>query len=342
MTGTVIETQLKKVEKKKQNHHTPSFAKKIRDNPTHFFLKAGTKKNMMQCYFLGKRSYREVLGFQEAFFAAKVQRQRAIALARLQGAGGTGAAGSSTLPPLLPDAVFAVEHSAPQYTMGRRDTSEGLNEIPVENVVHTRRGGALTWHGPGQLTCYPIVNIQKLWKQSTDPEEVKGKSPVRWFSTVLEESMIGAIQPYGIIGERGCVGAWVGNKKIGSIGLQLSDWVSMHGIGLNVANDLSYFDKIVMCAMPGRQATSLHQELLQKETGEERHTIGAADPSPDAAAAGSLSLPSVEEVYQQWVVAYQKALANPNVSFTKSNCVDVPLDKLLLELTSPASGGSSS
>jgi lipoyl(octanoyl) transferase len=208
----------------------------------------------MQAFYLGKRDYRRVLQLQEAVFSAKIARQ--VSVRR----------GESALP-LLPDVTLLVEHNAPVYTVGRRDTAEGLPRECSVDVVKTRRGGGITYHGPGQLTMYPIANIQLLWKACTAE---KVRSPIEWFSWVLEEAMIQSAAHHGIPTHRFKTGVWAdkyGDKparKLGAIGLQLGNWVSMHGAGFNVSNDLHFFDDIVMCELPGRQATSLCEEVARR------------------------------------------------------------------------------
>jgi lipoyl(octanoyl) transferase len=208
---------------------------------------------------------------------------------------------------ILPDTILAVEHTEPVYTIGRRDTSAGLTKSPQElppngadtaalppiSTYKTKRGGGITWHGPGQLTVYPIANIKAWWEVSTRP--AKNRSPIRWYSDVLEGAMCDTVRTFGVPSETGCVGVWVPSdvegllpRKVGSIGLQLSNWISMHGIGLNVCNDLSYFDRVVMCEMPNRRATSLHTEIMARYA--------------------TLPLPAVEEVWPVLLTSITKNL----------------------------------
>lgn len=209
----------------------------------------------MRAYFLGCRGYHEVLQLQEAIFKKKIDRQ----VRRLRDCSDVS---------LIPDTVLLVEHSSPVYTVGRRDTCDGIPDGCRVDVVRTRRGGGVTFHGPGQLTMYPIANIQLLWKNCTSVD--KARSPIEWYSSVLEQAMIDTAKGYSIPTHRRRAGVWCGHsgdaaaRKIGFIGLQLGNWVSMHGAGFNVCNDLSYFDDIVMCEMPGSSATSLVEELRRR------------------------------------------------------------------------------
>ncbi|RNF00087.1 lipoate protein ligase [Trypanosoma conorhini] len=218
----------------------------------------------MRAYFLGSRNYRDVLRLQEVIFQKKIERQ----LRRLREGSNESA---------IPDTVLLVEHDAPVYTVGRRDTAAGIPAGCALEVVKTRRGGGVTFHGPGQVTMYPIANIQLLWKHCSSSE--KARSPIEWYSSVLEQAMIDTAKDYGVPTHRGKVGVWADRwrdaapRKLGSIGLQLGSWVSMHGASFNVCNDLRYFDAIVMCEMPDAAATSLLEEMRLRG-------LGAAEPTP--------------------------------------------------------------
>ncbi len=248
----------------------------------------------MRVLNLGRRPFALSLAVQEAIFKEKVSRQKTTARASAdpKKTGHGGAAGSCQL---VEDTIIVVEHSSPIFTVGRRDTTDGLlsGKTPV---VKLRRGGGLTYHGPGQITVYPIVNVQMLWRAS--PDRDKGPSPLRWYSDVLEAALVGTCHELHLPCHGGCTGAWIptvgGNsppptetsslatscpmaspsksipgtkdsRKVGSIGLQLSDWVSMHGVNLNVTNDpIAYFDQIVMCEQPDRRATSIERERADR------------------------------------------------------------------------------
>ena len=112
---------------------------------------------------------------------------------------------------------------------------------------HVDRGGEVTYHGPGQLVGYPIVDL-RAW----------GGGPLQYVRA-LEEVMVATLAEFGIAA--GCdqrpTGVWVGDAKIGAIGVKISRGVSFHGFSLNVDPDLSYFDHIVPCGMPGVAVTSM-------------------------------------------------------------------------------------
>lgn len=235
----------------------------------------------MKAFYIGKQEYTNVLTLQECIFHAKIKRQ--ITLQRGLGEGLS----------LLPDVTLLVEHSSPVYTTGRRDLSDGLPRACEVAVVRTRRGGGLTFHGPGQLTMYPIVQVQHLWRASCATD--KPRSPIEWFSAVLEQAAMDTAQRYGLATHRYKTGVWVDaregqrHRKLASIGLHLGSWVSMHGLGFNVNPELRYFDDIVMCEMPDERATSLHVEM-QARRAEQLASLQAES------TAGELTLPSVEEV----------------------------------------------
>lgn len=154
-----------------------------------------------------------------------------------------------------PETVLLLEHPH-VYTLGRRgrldDVLAGPDELRELGVtVHeTDRGGEVTYHGPGQLVGYPIVDLRPLG------------GPLK-FVCALQEAVVTALAHYGI--PASCAdrptGIWVGDAKIGAIGLRVSRGISSHGFAVNVAPDLSYFDHIVPCGMPDVEVTSLVREM---------------------------------------------------------------------------------
>jgi lipoate-protein ligase B len=138
------------------------------------------------------------------------------------------------------------------YTFGRagdpnnlRLSEEELERIGAR-VCWVDRGGDITYHGPGQLICYPIVDLHD-W----------GEGP-RWFVRVLEDAIIDALAALGVQSERseGRPGVWAGNEKLAAIGLHISQGVTTHGLALNVDPDLSYYQHIVSCGLADAGATS--------------------------------------------------------------------------------------
>lgn len=148
-----------------------------------------------------------------------------------------------------PDTVLLLEHS-PVYTAGRRTEA---HELPTgHEFVETSRGGKLTWHGPGQLVGYPIMNL---------PQPIDVVSYVRW----LEQVIIDAIAEFGVKGVRspGNTGVWVevagdaALRKIASIGIRVSQKVTMHGFALNCSNSLEPFEHIIACGLPDARAVTI-------------------------------------------------------------------------------------
>ncbi len=159
----------------------------------------------------------------------------------------------------LPDLLLLLEHPH-VYTLGRRGqqshilaSDEALTQLGVETHF-TDRGGETTYHGPGQLVGYPIVNLRR-WGGG-----------VRKYIETLEQVLIGTLSEFGIAAhsEGKPTGVWVGDAKIAAIGVRVSRSVTMHGFALNVCPDISFFDHIVPCGMPGARVTSMAQELGQE------------------------------------------------------------------------------
>ncbi|TAK28563.1 MAG: lipoyl(octanoyl) transferase LipB [Chloroflexota bacterium] len=156
----------------------------------------------------------------------------------------------------LSAALLLVEHP-PTYTTGRLGKEKHLLRLPEElerlGAVFYRvdRGGDVTFHGPGQLVAYPILNLRRLG------------SDILTFVRGLEEAVIQTLADFGVSAGRssGETGVWVGNEKIAAIGVHVSRWVSSHGLALNVSTDLSYFERIVPCGLHGRGVTSLERLL---------------------------------------------------------------------------------
>ena len=155
-----------------------------------------------------------------------------------------------------PDTLLLVEHSH-TFTLGRRGTpahilmgTEALQRRDVV-VVPIDRGGDITYHGPGQLVAYPILQLAR-WG-----------SDISHYLRLLEEVGIRTAAVFGVTAERqsGNTGVWVGNDKLVAIGVRVSRWVTTHGLALNVAPDLSYFADIVPCGLYDRGVTSLERLL---------------------------------------------------------------------------------
>src|SRR5580704_5898454 len=193
-------------------------------------------------------------------YGAACELQRRVAAARKAGA--------------IPDVVLLCEHPH-VITLGRsgkisnlRAPDEMLSRMGV-SFFETNRGGDITYHGPGQLVGYPILNLAEI------------RRDVAWYVRSLEEAMIRATAEFGIASERvsGRTGVWVDvatriadqevkeveevkdEEKLAAIGVHLSRWVTSHGFAYNVSTDLRYFDLIVPCGIAGKRATSLEKLL---------------------------------------------------------------------------------
>jgi lipoyl(octanoyl) transferase len=156
----------------------------------------------------------------------------------------------------VPDTLLLLEHD-PVFTLGRNARRENVL-FPAEelrargfDVFETGRGGDVTYHGPGQVVGYPILDL------SPDRRDVHR------YVRDLEQVMIGACADYGIEARRiaGLTGCWVGDAKIGAIGVRIARWVTSHGFAFNVASDLQAFSLIVPCGIRDRGVASL-QALL--------------------------------------------------------------------------------
>lgn len=155
-----------------------------------------------------------------------------------------------------PEQLLLLEHPH-VFTLGRGADStniladqQQLESNSVE-VYETGRGGDVTYHGPGQLVGYPIINLK--------PD----RCDVHRYVRDIEEVLIRTTASFGIIGTRipGLTGVWVGNEKIGAIGVRIARWITSHGFALNVNTDLSFFNMIVPCGITDKGVTSLSRLL---------------------------------------------------------------------------------
>lgn len=154
-----------------------------------------------------------------------------------------------------PDTLLLIEHP-PVITLGRGANKANIladaatrQRVGVE-LFETGRGGDVTYHGPGQLVGYPIINL------------APDRQDVRRYVQDLQEVLVRTARDFGVQSEpRGgeFVGVWVGNEKLAAIGIRISRWVTMHGFAFNVTTDLSYFQLIVPCGIREHGVTSLQQ-----------------------------------------------------------------------------------
>ena len=160
----------------------------------------------------------------------------------------------------VPDVLLLCEHPH-VITLGRNGGREHLlagDRLLAEKQIElhaTDRGGDITYHGPGQIVGYPILDL------------AEHRRDVRWYVEQLEEVMIRTAADYGVAAHRveGRHGVWIdapaGEEKLGALGVHISRWVTSHGLACNVSTDLRYFDWIVPCGIAGKPATSLERVL---------------------------------------------------------------------------------
>jgi len=154
------------------------------------------------------------------------------------------------------DIVLLLEHP-PVLTLGRSAKAQHVLAAPelLEargiQVHEVGRGGDVTYHGPGQLVAYPIIDLK--------PD----RKDVRRYVASLEETMIRTCADFGLAAGRieGLNGAWIGERKVGAVGVRISRWVTMHGLALNVSSDLRQFEMIVPCGIEDKGVTSVSAEL---------------------------------------------------------------------------------
>lgn len=198
--------------------------------------RSGVARHLLVAH-LGTMRYAEALDYQ-----------REIARQRISGT-------------LDQDMLLLVEHP-PVVTLGRSSKQKNMISSPdflasrgVE-LFEVERGGDVTFHGPGQLVGYPIIDL------------TRHKQDLHWYLRAVEDALIRALAAFDIPTERntGFTGVWTRGRKIASIGVHARDWVTWHGFALNVLTDLSYFDLIVPCGIDGVVMTSLERELTAPVT----------------------------------------------------------------------------
>jgi len=180
---------------------------------------------------LGLKSYKEVWEYQK-----KLQKQR--------------------IQNKINDTLILVEHF-PVYTLGKNANKNHLlqNRDKSIDIFNIERGGDVTFHGPGQLVCYPIIDLSNYNKN------------INWYMRTLEQVIIETLEKYGLEGKRisGLTGVWVGEKKVAAQGVKISRWVTMHGFSLNVNPELLFYDGIIPCGIFHYGVTSLELLLGEKQ-----------------------------------------------------------------------------
>lgn len=154
------------------------------------------------------------------------------------------------------DSLLLLQHN-PVITIGRSGNSSNIlvpkSMLSAEgiDIYEIERGGDVTYHGPGQLTGYPIIDLRHF------------KKDIHWYLRQLEETIIKILAEYSVAGERmeGYTGVWVGDEKVAAIGVAIRRWVTYHGFALNVSPDMSHFQMIRPCGITDKGVTSLERLL---------------------------------------------------------------------------------
>mgnify|MGYP006153807915 FL=1 len=159
----------------------------------------------------------------------------------------------------IEDTLILVEHD-PVYTLGKNANEDHLLQSRDQSVdvFNIERGGDITFHGPGQLVGYPILDLSNY------------KKSVSWYMRTLEQVLIDTLIEFKIIAQRndGLTGVWVGDEKIAALGVRISRWVTMHGFALNVNPDLSFYDGIIPCGIFDHGVTSMEQLLGETQNND--------------------------------------------------------------------------
>ena len=180
---------------------------------------------------LGQRPYQEVWDYQKEIQAKRIAGE-------------------------IEDTLLMVEHE-PVYTLGKNANENHLLQSRDQSVdvFNIERGGDITFHGPGQLVGYPILDLSNY------------KKSVSWYMRTLEQIIIDTVSEFGIEAKRveGLTGVWVGDEKIAALGVRIRRWVTMHGFSINVNTDLTFYDGIIPCGIFDHGITSMEQLLCRPQ-----------------------------------------------------------------------------
>lgn len=187
--------------------------------------------NQLLVIDLGRTRYADTWELQKRIFAARVERR-------------------------ISDVLLLTEHE-PVFTLGKGADENHLLATETElsekkiDMFWIDRGGDVTFHGPGQIVGYPIIDLNQQYND------------IHRYLRDIEEMIIRTLKEYGIEGgrEKEFTGVWVKNDKIAALGVKVSKWITMHGFALNVHTDLSFFDRIIPCGIFHKGVTSLHNVL---------------------------------------------------------------------------------
>ena len=145
--------------------------------------------------------------------------------------------------------IWILEHPS-TFTAGSSSSKRDILDKSI-NVIKTSRGGKITWHGPGQLVCYFVINLNNR------------KRDIRKFVNIIENSIICSLKSFGIssFSDRKNIGIWFKlnnkDKKIGAIGIKVKKWIAYHGFSININNDISNYQKIIPCGIKNKGITTL-------------------------------------------------------------------------------------
>ena len=157
------------------------------------------------------------------------------------------------------DTLIFVEHE-PVYTLGKNaNENHILQNYPEEiKTFHIERGGDVTYHGPGQLVGYPILDLREY------------KKSISWYMRTLEQIIIDTLSEFNIQADRknGLTGVWYKNEKIAALGVRVSKWITMHGFSLNINPDLNYYKSIIPCGIFEYGVTSM-SKILNEDVDKE-------------------------------------------------------------------------
>lgn len=170
--------------------------------------------------------------------------------------------------PELPDLLLLLEHP-PVYTLGQGADEKFLKFDPNSNAYElhrVERGGEVTYHCPGQLVGYPILNLRRY------------RQDLHWYLRQLEEVIIQTLRVYGLQGDRipGLTGVWLNNTKVAAIGIKVSRWIAFHGFALNVCPNLEGFERIVPCGITDKPVGRLIDFVPNLTIEQVRQTVIAA------------------------------------------------------------------
>lgn len=168
----------------------------------------------------------------------------------------------------LTDILVIAEHN-PVYTLGTGATLDNLKFDPktfTGELYRIERGGEVTYHCPGQIVAYPILNLRHH------------QQDLHWYLRNLEQVMINLLAIYGVEGKRieGLTGVWIGDEKVGALGIKVKRWITMHGFSFNVNCDLAGFKEIIPCGIKDKGVTKLSHFVENVDMTEVKNNLSKA------------------------------------------------------------------